>query len=203
MANTSVEARKSVGSTLSVSPAAHSSVKRQLLPLYNALVYLIRRFEQIITARLEEKMAAGVGLTRAQFAILIVVVLAPGLEQAEIAKLVSYDAATTGNVISRLESMGLIRRARSTRSRRGWIVESTPSGFKLVEQRLSVLDSLQLEVLSPLKPDERLTVLRLLSQVVGISNSYNSGSEPPAAPTLEAGHRIERRGRVRKSAKAK
>lgn len=115
----------------------------------------------------------GERLTRTQFVLLIVAALAPGMEQAEIAQLGSYDPATAGVVISKLEARGLVRRERSRRSRRGWIVEATPKGHAVIEERIAILDVLQNEVLSPLEPDERLVFLRLLSKLVRIGNSYN------------------------------
>ncbi len=169
------------------SPAESPSIRRKLLPLYNAVGHLTRRIDQRIGKRFQENMN-DVKLTRTQFAMLIIVTYAPGLEQAEIAQLAGYDAATAGMVISRLDTLGLIRRSRSKRSRRGWIVEPTEEGRAVVEKHASVLDALQTEILSPLKADDQLTLLRLLSKLVGVSNSYNivaEGTAAKGAPKLD------------------
>ena len=145
--------------------------RRKLLPLYNSIGLLARRLEQRLTQRFEV-YAGDHKLTRAQFALLVVVALVPGLEQAELAELSGYDPATTGVVIGKLEQLGLVTRARSNRSRRGWLVSATESGALLVEQELEVLDELQASILSALDADEQLQLLRLMSKMLGVANSY-------------------------------
>ena len=145
--------------------------RRKLLPLYNSIGLLARRLEQRLTQRFEVN-AGDHKLTRAQFALLVVVALVPDLEQAELAELSGYDPATAGVVIGKLEQLGLVNRTRSNRSRRGWLVSATDAGAILVEKELEVLDELQANILGALDPDEQLQLLRLMSKMLGVANSY-------------------------------
>jgi len=149
-------------------------VRRHMMPIYNALGYLTRRLEQRITQEYEVH-GDKPKLTRAQFVVLSAAVLIPEMEQAELALVVGYDRATTGVVVAKLESLGLISRARSDRSRRGWLVKATPTGEKIIEGQLGKLEAIQGAILAPLEEAERLTLLHLLSKLLGVRNSYNMG----------------------------
>jgi len=152
-----------------------ATVRRRLLPIYNAIGYLTRRLDQRITQRFDIP-AGDHQLTRAQFAVLAAVALVPDLEQAELAQVIGYDPATTGVVVGRLEKLGLVLRKRSDRSRRGWQVRASEIGEGIAEEQLSFLDALQADILSDLEPQERVELLRLLSKLLGVSNSYNIGN---------------------------
>ncbi|MDX3899718.1 MAG: MarR family transcriptional regulator [Sphingobium sp.] len=150
-------------------------IARKLLPLHNALGHLARRLDQKIDAVFAEHRQ-GLNLTRAQYVILLVAALSPGLEQGEISQFISYDAATVGLVVRRLEGKGLVRRTRSSRSNRGWMIEATPAGGAIIDDSMVALDEMQGELLGPLGPEERLLFLRLISKLVGVSNSYYSAA---------------------------
>ncbi|KQM99221.1 hypothetical protein ASE85_10915 [Sphingobium sp. Leaf26] len=152
-------------------PLLDEAVRRQMMPIYDALGYLTRRLEQRIFQE-HEATAAALKLTRAQLAIFSTAILIPDLEQAELAQIVGYDKATTGVVLGALEKRGLITRCRSGRSRRGWLVKATPIGKLMGKQQLAMLGDLQGNILAPLEEDERLTFLRLLSKVLEVRNSY-------------------------------
>jgi len=147
-------------------------VWRRLLPLYNSIGHLARRLDQKIGTVFQNNRQ-DMELTRAQFLVLVIASLSPGLEQAELAERASIDPATAGAVISRLGRLGLIRRSRSPRSSRGFVIDATAPGCAIIEEHIAVLDKIQNEVLAPLGPDERLMLLRLLSKLVGLNNSYH------------------------------
>ncbi|KQM99239.1 hypothetical protein ASE85_11045 [Sphingobium sp. Leaf26] len=155
-------------------PVREDVVRRRMMPIYNSIGYLTRRLEQRITQEFEID-TGGTKLTRAQFVVLTVATLIPDLEQAELAQIVGYDRATAGVVIGKLEAIGYITRSRSSRSRRGYLVTATPLGKEIAEGQLIVLEQLQSKILVALDDEERLTLLRLLSKLLGVRNSYNMG----------------------------
>jgi DNA-binding MarR family transcriptional regulator len=153
-------------------PVRESTIRRRMLPIYNAVGYLVRRLDQRISQRFEI-YAGQHRLTRAQFGVLAVVSLIPDLEQAELAQVLGYDPATTGVVVGRLERLGLLSRQKSDRSRRGWQLRSTQEGERLADEQLASLDQFQADFLSGLEEQEAVELLRLMSKLLGISNSYN------------------------------
>ena len=153
------------------SPFREEVMRRRMMPIYNSIGYLTRRLEQRITQEFEVD-TGETKLTRAQFVVLTVAVLIPDLEQAELAHVVGYDRATAGVVIGKLESLGLISRVRSPRSRRGYLVNATPVGEKIAEGQLVALEHLQSKIMASLDEGERLAFLRLLSKLLGVRNSY-------------------------------
>lgn len=165
-------------------------IARKLSPLYNAIGHLTRRLDQKISAKFDATIG-NVRLTRTQFVLLIVAALVPGLEQAEMAVLASFDPATTGVVLHRLEGMGLVERTRSPRSRRGYLVQATARGNEVVEQQMTILDTIQSDILSPLEPDERLMLLRLLSKLVGVTNYFNAGDADSGSRRKVPGKRAQ------------
>lgn len=154
-------------------PLRDDTVRRRMMPIYNALGYLTRRLEQRISQAHEA--ASEHKLTRAQLVVLATAVLLPDLEQAELAQIVGYDKATTGLIVGKLAARGLISRSRSDRSRRGWLVKATALGTSLGEEQLVMIEDMQSRILAPLDETERLTLLRLLSKLLNVRNSYNVG----------------------------
>lgn len=155
-----------------VHPVRETTIRRRMLPIYNAIGYLARRLDQRISKRFEI-YAGEHKLTRAQFGVLAVVTMIPDLEQAELAHVLGYDAATTGVVVGRLERIGLLSRKKSDRSRRGWQIRTTEKGGQLADEQLSFLDQFQADFLSDLEEQEAVELLRLISKLLGITNSYN------------------------------
>ena len=144
----------------------------QFAPLYDLPGHLVRRVEQLIHNLFAEE-AGRFGVTSAQYAVLSVIRIAPGLEQREIAQAVGYDAATTGGILRRLETMELVKRSKGTRSRRGHCVELTAGGRRKLQAIAPAIARLQENLLRPLAPSERKQFLHLLSKVTRLTNSYN------------------------------
>ena len=79
--------------------------------LYAMPGHLVRRMHQASQAIFDaEVTTAGIDLTSVQFAALTMIAANPGIDQARLAAAISFDRATTGGVIDRLEAKGLVRR---------------------------------------------------------------------------------------------
>lgn len=149
----------------------------RLFPLYDTPGHLIRRLNRKMGVIYEQQMA-DTGLTPPQMAILWGVALAPDLEQSELAGLLSFDAATAGAVLARLVKAGLVQRAKSKRSRRGWVVRLTPEGEARVALVKARIEQMQEQVLGGLSREERDTVLRLMSRMAEANNSFHTPEQP-------------------------
>jgi DNA-binding MarR family transcriptional regulator len=93
--------------------------------------FLIRRLHQIHLALFAEE-CGRFGVTPVQFSLLTVVAARPGLDQSALALEVGVDRATTANVLARLETNGLLRRARSGADSRLKLVQLTAAGRRML-----------------------------------------------------------------------
>ena len=105
-----------------------------------------------------DREVGPLGITGAQFVALSAVIF--------------YDAATTGGIAKRLEAMGVLRRQPSGRSRRGRALYITPEGEALLEKAAPAIARVSAQLLANLEPEERRTMLALISKAAGLSNSY-------------------------------
>ncbi len=131
--------------------------------------HLIRRLQQQSTQIFQaQTQAAGLDLTSVQFAALDTIAQQPGIDQASLAATISFDRATIGGVIDRLESKGLVQRMVSAQDRRARRLHLTPVGEQLLAASRPVVEALQAEILAPLSPAERAAFLALARKALGL-----------------------------------
>jgi len=131
--------------------------------------HLIRRLHQQSTQVFQaQTQAAGFELTSVQFAALDAIAQQPGVDQASLAATISFDRATIGGVIDRLESKGLVQRVVSPQDRRARQLHLTPDGRRLLAACRPVIEALQAEILAPLSPAERTVFLKLAHKALGL-----------------------------------
>lgn len=144
-------------------------------PLYDMPAHLVRRLQQVTQAIFEAE-AASFGITSAQFAILQTVDLMPGLEQREVAAASGYDSVTTSQIIRKLEVLGLLRRDKGSRSRRGQSVHLTEEGLQALTQMRPAIDRIQTRLIERLPEEKRAVFLQLLSEITDVDNSHRSAA---------------------------
>lgn len=118
--------------------------------------HLIRRLNQISTqVFMKDTRSAGYDITPIQFAAMYVLEKTPLIDQAKIASLISYDRATIGGVIDRLEQKGFIIRSVSVKDRRARQVSLSAAGQKILESILPTVSLLQDKILPGLNKTEQ------------------------------------------------
>lgn len=131
--------------------------------------HLIRRLHQqstqVFQARMQE---AGFDMTSVQFAALDAIAQQPGIDQAGLAATISFDRATIGGVVDRLEQKGLLQRRVSEQDRRARQLHLTPQGRRLLKACRPVVEALQAEILAPLSAAERAAFLTLSHKALGL-----------------------------------
>ncbi|WP_180132452.1 MarR family winged helix-turn-helix transcriptional regulator [Rhodoferax sp. BLA1] len=131
--------------------------------------HLIRRLhQQSMLVFQTQTQAAGFDLTSVQFAALNAIALQPGIDQASLATAISFDRATIGGVIDRLERKGLVQRVVSAQDRRARQLHITPEGVQLLAACRPVVKALQADILAPLSPAERDVFLALAHKALGL-----------------------------------
>ena len=131
--------------------------------------HLIRRLHQQSTQIFQAKtQAAGLELTSVQFAALDAIAQQPRIDQASLAATISFDRATIGGVIDRLEFKGLVQRVVSAQDRRARQLHLTPDGRQLLAASRPVVEALQADILGPLSRAERATFVALAHKALGL-----------------------------------
>lgn len=131
--------------------------------------HLVRRLHQQSTQVFQARMQdAGVELTSVQFAALDVIERQPGIDQASLAATISFDRATMGGVVDRLEAKGLLRREVSAQDRRARLLHLTPEGARLLAASRPLVEALQADILAPLTPAERQSFVALARKALGL-----------------------------------
>lgn len=131
--------------------------------------HLIRRLHQqsVLTFQTQTQ-AAGFDLTSVQFAALNAIALEPGIDQASLATAISFDRATIGGVIDRLERKELVQRVVSEQDRRARQLYLTPQGEQLLAECMPVVKALQNDILGLLTAKERAEFLALARKALGL-----------------------------------
>ena len=131
--------------------------------------HLIRRLHQQSTQVFQaQTQAAGFDLTSVQFAALDAIAEDPGIDQAGLAATISFDRATIGGVVDRLEQKGLVQRVVSVQDRRARQLHLTTEGEQLLAAVRPVVEALQASILAPLSRAERATFVALAHKALGL-----------------------------------
>src|SRR5256885_16841150 len=79
-----------------------------------------------------DRMAVGLGVTRAQWKVLFKLTRTPGLRQVELADMLDLEPITLCRIVDRLEEARLVERVRDPEDRRAWRLPGTPQGQPLL-----------------------------------------------------------------------
>ena len=104
-----------------------------------------------------DRLAVGLGVTRAQWKVLFRLTRQPGLRQVELADMLDIEPITLCRIVDRLEESGLVERTRDPDDRRAWRLHVTEQaqplieklqgvGAKLVEQAFADIDPKDVEI---------------------------------------------------------
>ena len=106
-----------------------------------------------------DRRAAELGVTRAQWRVMLKVSRQPGLRQVELADMLEIEPITLCRIVDRLEDSGLIKRLRDPADRRAWQLELTDKAAPIVEKLRSLAAGLSGDAFAGLGADE-LAALR-------------------------------------------
>ena len=160
-------------------------------PLQSLPGHLIRRLQQCAVALFMEE-TQGQDLTPVQFAALAAAQRSPGMDQRTLAAVIGFDTSTTGGVLDRLESRGLVQRSASPQDRRVRLINATAQGAQMLQAVTPGMLAAQRRILEPLPEAQRAVFMDLLERLVrahcgategdgaGVSPGGNSGTRPGA-----------------------
>jgi len=144
------------------------------LPLLDATPGHLVRCAQQIHGNLWTK-EIGNGLTSVQFAVLLAIAQSPGIDQRTVGRRASLDKSTAADVVGRLAQRGLVTRARGEDGRRRILHLADEGATVLLDAAPGVM-KVQEDLLAPLAPTDRGSLLQLLRSVAHRARPPASGS---------------------------
>lgn len=125
--------------------------------------FLLRRAFQRHTVIFNEQMLEG--LTSTQFAAIAKLHEIGPLSQNHLGRETAMDAATIKGVVDRLTARGFVGVAEDLNDQRRLTVSLTPKGQRVAKRCIQVAARITDATLAPLTPQDRSTLLKLLSTI--------------------------------------
>jgi MarR family transcriptional regulator for hemolysin len=111
-----------------------------------------------------DRLAVGLGVTRAQWKVLFKLTRKPGLRQVELADLLELEPITLCRIVDRLEEAGLVERVRDPEDRRAWRLHVTAQAQPLIDKLQNVGTVLVDQAFSGIDPKDIEITRRVLAQ---------------------------------------
>ena len=112
-----------------------------------------------------DRLAVGLGVTRAQWKVLFKLTRRPGLKQVELADMLDLEPITLCRIVDRLEEAGLVERTRDPEDRRAWNLHVTAQAQPLVDKLQAVGAELVGHAFSGIDPEEIEITRKVLARV--------------------------------------
>ncbi len=137
-----------------------------------------------------DKRAQAMGLTRAQWRVLVHLGPRQGINQSALADILELDNVTLGRHVDRLEATGWLQRRPDPDDRRAWCLHLTAKAEPILERMEALAVQTQGEALDGIDPADRNRLLATL-QAMKRNMVQSEVAEEDAdedAPGLEAAH---------------
>lgn len=112
-----------------------------------------------------DRMAVGLGITRAQWKVLFRLDRQPGLRQVELADMLDVEPITLCRIVDRLEEARLVERVSDPSDRRAWRLHVTAEAQPLIEKLKAVGAELAAHAFAGIDPEDIETARQVLARV--------------------------------------
>jgi DNA-binding MarR family transcriptional regulator len=112
-----------------------------------------------------DRLAVGMGVTRAQWKVLFKLTRRPGLRQVELADMLDLEPITLCRIVDRLEEAGLVERTRDPEDRRAWRLHVTAKAQPLIDKLQAVGADLVAQAFAGIDPKEIQITRNVLARV--------------------------------------
>jgi|SRR6185312_6908455 len=150
--------------------------------------HLARRFNQICLGAMAEIMDPE-GIMPREYAVLAAIEDQPGLDQRTLATRLGIDPASAGQMVDRLQGMGLVDRGVHPTDRRARVLKVTRRGAGLRRRLIPPARAAHDRILAPLSAAERTLFVDFLVRIVEANESYarpGNGRRHPRRKTASA-----------------
>jgi len=118
-----------------------------------------------IMRRVYDRSASALGVTTAQWRLLLRLSREPGLKQVELAERLDVEPITACRIVDRLEEAGLVERQRDPDDRRAWRLELTAKAAPILEKLRLLAEEMSGEAFAGLSPGEIESLRTALAKI--------------------------------------
>ena len=111
------------------------------------------------------RRAESLGVTGAQWKVMLKLTLKPGLRQTELADILEIEPITLSRIIDRLQDAELVERACDPADRRAWRLHVTAKAGPIVEKLKAIAGEMTAEAFAGIDNKDVETTRRVLAQV--------------------------------------
>jgi MarR family transcriptional regulator for hemolysin len=111
-----------------------------------------------------DRLAVGLGVTRAQWKVLFKLTRTPGLRQVELADMLDLEPITLCRIVDRLEDAELVERTRDPQDRRAWRLHVTAKSQPLIDKLQRIGAELVGQAFAGIDPKDLETTRKVLAQ---------------------------------------
>ena len=115
--------------------------------------------------RFYDRGASVLGVTSAQWRLLLRLAREPGLKQVELAERLDVEPITACRIVDRLEDAGLVERQRDPEDRRAWRLVLTAKAAPILEKLRLLAEEMSAEAFAGLSSDEVENMRSVLARV--------------------------------------
>ncbi len=133
------------------------------MELRNKAFHLLRQLFQRHTARWQHALP---DLTKPQYAVMRAIAERPGIEQVNLMEAAVSTKATLAEMLSRMETRGLVRRENDPLDKRRRFVYLTPEGEALLKVSMPLGNQVDEEFLGRLNDEERAQFALLIKKMM-------------------------------------
>lgn len=131
-----------------------------------------------------DSRARSLGITRAQWRVLINLIHYDGATQSELAELIDVERITLCRMVDRLAEAGLVERRADPSDRRVWRLHLTEKAGPFVDELGHIAHEMEEKLLEPLTAEQRELLKDLLSVVRDHIHAEDERMEQPVAAEL-------------------
>jgi DNA-binding MarR family transcriptional regulator len=141
--------------------------------------HLVRRCHQLHNTIFSQE-TLGYDITAPQFAALRALYEFPNIDQTTLSRIIAFDRATTGGLVARLETKGLLRRSSDNPDRRIRSLRLTLAGRTILQKLRPIIERVSERLLTRLSPIETEQFLNLLERVMAVDIDCGTQASPVA-----------------------
>lgn len=162
-------------------PLLRGELKEDLDRIVETIIYLVTE-----SRRLSKEEATRIGVTPTQLSVLKLLQEIGDLSLGTLSKQIRAHNSTVTGIVDRMETAGLVERARSDEDRRVWIIRLTAAGRKIAERaRVSPWDLLR-HALGELSVGDQEKLTSVLRKVAA---NVQSAADPQLLKEIKNGSR--------------
>ncbi|MEM6624021.1 MAG: MarR family transcriptional regulator [Pseudomonadota bacterium] len=126
--------------------------------------FLIHDVSRLMRGWFDER-AQQMGLTRAQWRVLVHLAAREGINQKALAEILELDTVTLGRHVDRLERDGWLERRPDPADRRAWLLHLLPAARPMLDQMETLAERTMAKALDGLSAEERAHFIDVLTRI--------------------------------------